>query len=152
MRTARGARRGEAGLTLIEIMVVVVILGMIAGIVSKVVVDRIEAAKVETAKAQIAEFMGALDLFYLDNGFYPSSEQGLQALVSKPTTGRAPEKYPERGYLRSLPLDPWNREYIYVCPGQHGDFDVVCLGRDGAEGGSGFDGDVNSWELGGVRK
>lgn len=145
-------RRRESGLTLIEIMVVVVILGMIAGIVSKVVVDRIEAAKVETAKTQISEFMGALDLFYLDNGFYPSSEQGLASLVTKPASGRVPEKYPERGYLRSLPVDPWNRDYVYISPGQHGDYDIICLGRDGNEGGSGFDGDINSWELGGAKK
>jgi general secretion pathway protein G len=142
------AQRREAGLTLLEIMVVVVIMGMIAGIVAKVVVDRIEMARVETAKTQIAEIAGALDLFYLDNSFYPATEQTLQALVIKPTAGRIPEKWHQ--YMPSVPLDPWGHEYIYISPGSHSpNYDIICLGRDGVEGGEGFDADIGSWELGG---
>jgi general secretion pathway protein G len=135
------------GLTLLEVLVVLVILGMIAGIVTKVVTDRVERARVDTARIQMTEVMDALDLFYLDNSFHPSLEQGLAALVQKPTGGRAPEKYPEGGYLRAVPLDPWGRAYVYVCPGAHGKYDLICLGRDGVEGGDGYDADLGSWEI-----
>jgi len=144
--------RATTAMTLIEVMVVVMILGMIAGIVSKVVVDRIQMARVEAAKAQIAQFMGALDLFYLDNNFYPTTEQGLQALVTKPTVSPVPEKWPERGYLPNIPLDPWNREYIYISPGPRGDYEIICLGRDGIEGGAGFDADIRSSDFAGTKK
>jgi len=145
-------RRPDRGLTLLEIMVVLLIMGLIASVVTKVVVDRIEMARVQTAKTQIAEFKGALDLFYLENSFYPSTEQGLQALVTKPTTGRVPEKWPEHGYMPSIPLDPWGHEYIYISPGSHADYEIICLGRDGVEGGEGFDADIRSWELGGAEE
>ena len=148
----RASLRRDAALTLLEIMVVVVIMGMIAGIVAKVVVDRIESAKVETARTQMAEMAGALDLFYLDNSFYPTTEQGLAALAVKPSTGRMPDKWPPRGYMPAIPLDPWGHEYVYVSPGTHAEFEIICLGRDGVEGGEGFDADINSWELAGLRK
>ncbi len=147
-------RRAAGGMTLIEVMVVVIILGMIATIVGKVVLDRMEDARVNTARAQIAQFMGALDLFYLDNSFYPTTQQGLQALIVKPTTGPSADKWGQRKYLVGdmIPLDPWGHEYFYQCPGTHGPFDIICYGRDGVEGGEGYDADINSWELGGARK
>jgi len=92
-------RRVADGMTLLEVMVVVIILGMLATVVGKVVLDRLEDARVNTARAQIAEFMGALDLFYLDNGFYPTTQQGLKALIEKPTTGPSPDKWGQRKYL-----------------------------------------------------
>ena len=147
-------RRAAGGMTLLEVMVVVIILGMLATIVGKVVLDRMEDARVNTARAQIAQFTGALDLFYLDNGFYPTTQQGLMALIEKPTTGPSADKWGQRKYLDSetIPLDPWGHEYFYQCPGAHGRFDIICYGRDGVEGGEGYDADINSWELGGARK
>ena len=146
-RFRRRLRAARHGLTLIEIMVVVVIMGMIAGLVTTVVTGRLQAAKVETAKAQIRQFMNALDLFYLDNSFYPSTEQGLEALVTKPSTGQTPTKWPEDGYLPSVPKDPWRRDYVYISPGTNAKYEILCLGRDGQEGGTGYDGDVQSWDL-----
>ncbi len=148
------ARRVAGAMTLLEVMVVVIILGMIATIVGKVVLDRLEDAHVKVARTQIAEFMGALDLFYLDNGFYPTTEQGLQALVQKPASGPSADKWGQRKYLDSdtIPLDPWGHEYFYQCPGTHGRFDIICYGRAGVEGGEGYDAAINSWELGGARK
>ncbi len=145
------SRHGARGLTLLEIMVVLLIMGMIAGIVTKVVIDRIEMARVETAKIQIAEFKATLDLFSLENSFYPTMGQGLKALVTKPTTGRVPDKWPEHGYMPSIPEDPWGNEYIYVSPGTNDDYEIICRGRDGLPGGEGFDADINSWELGGAK-
>jgi general secretion pathway protein G len=155
MRFGTGfARRVADGMTLLEVMVVVIILGMLATIVGKVVLDRLEDARVNTARAQIGQFMGALDLFYLDNGFYPTTEQGLKALVERPTTGPSADKWGQRKYLDSeaIPLDPWGHEYFYQCPGSHGRFDIICYGRSGVEGGEGYDAAINSWELGGARK
>ena len=98
---------------------------------------------------QIKNFETALKLFKLDNGFYPSTEQGLEALVKKPTTGRIPQNWREGGYLEGgkVPLDPWGHPYIYICPGLHGDFDIISYGRDGVEGGTGPDADIKSWEI-----
>jgi len=135
--------------TLLEIMVVVLIMGMIAAVVAKVVVDRLEVAKVELAKTQIRELCGAIDLFYIDNGFYPTTEQGLKALVVKPETDPPVKKWPENGYLSSpsVPKDPWGRDFVYVCPGAKRKYEILCLGRDGLEGGQGFDADIQSWNL-----
>lgn len=145
----RTGRRRTAGVTLLEIMVVVLIMGMIAAVVAKVVVDRLEVAKVELAKTQIRELCGAIDLFYIDNGFYPTTEQGLKALVEKPQTDPPVKKWPENGYLSSpsAPKDPWGRDFAYVCPGAQRKYEILCLGRDGLEGGHGFDADVQSWNL-----
>lgn len=150
-RRLRSGRNWETALTLLEVMVVVVIMGMIAAIVSKVVVDRIEDARVQTARTQISEFAGALEMFYLDNSFYPTTAQGLEALRVKPTAGRVPAKYPERGHMPQIPLDPWGQEYVYVSPAANGQFEIICLGRDGVEGGEGYDADIRSSELAGKR-
>ena len=132
-----------AALSLLEIMVVVLIMGMIAGIVTKIVVDKVEQARIATAKVTIAELRDALGLFCIDNAFYPET---LRGLVTKPGTGNI-RNWPPNGYMPSIPLDPWGREYIYISPGVEHDFEIICLGRDGVEGGEGFDADINSWAL-----
>jgi len=136
------------GFTLIEIMVVVVILGILAAIVVPKLLDRPDQAKVTKAKVDMKGIEEALGMYKLDNGFYPSTEQGLDALVTKPETGRIPAKYPEGAYLKKLPLDPWNTPYVYLSPGLHSkDFDMISYGADGEPGGEGYDADINSWEL-----
>lgn len=144
----RTVNRAEHGLTLLEVMVVILIMGMIAGIVSKVVVGRVQEARVETAKTQMAEFAGALDTFHVHNGFYPTTEQGLGALVEKPTSSPIPKQWAAAGYMKAIPLDPWGRKYIYIGPASGRDFEIICLGRNGEEGGEGFDADISSSQLG----
>lgn len=138
-------RMGQAGFTLIEIMVVVVILGILASLVVPKLMDRPEQARRTQAEVQIKGIEDALELFKLDNGFYPSSEQGLSALVTAPTTGRQVRSYREGGYVKKLPQDPWGNPYVYLCPGIHGPFDLVSYGADGAPGGEGKDADVVNW-------
>lgn len=136
------------GFTLIEIMVVVVILGILASIVIPKFLDRPDQAKVTKAKMDIKGLEQALGMYKLDNGFFPSTEQGLEALVQKPDKGRIPAKYPEGGYLKKVPLDPWNNPYIYLSPGLRSkDIDLISRGADGEQGGEGFDADINNWEL-----
>ena len=149
MKIPLGSRLPLTGFTIIELMVVVIIIGLLAGLVLTQVAGRSEQAKVTAAKAQIAQFVTSLELFRMDNGFYPSTEQGLEALVEKPAAGRSAERWNPEGYLtqEEIPLDPWGHPYIYVSPGEHGPFDVVSLGADGAEGGDGYDADVGSWQL-----
>lgn len=139
--------RNSKGFTLIEIMVVVVILGILAGIVVPRLLDRPEEARRTKAAVQIRSLEEALALYKLDNGFYPSTEQGLQALVTKPETGRIPSRYREGGYLKKLPVDPWGNDYVYLSPGIHEEADIISYGADGQPGGEGNDADVNSWEL-----
>ncbi len=143
-------RRKEAGFTLIELMIVIVILALLATIVTPRIMDRLEKAEKTTAIVQIKNFEGALKLFKLDNGFYPSTEQGLKALVEKPTTGKIPKNWKEGGYLeaKKIPLDPWETPYIYISPGVHNkEYDIVSYGADGVEGGEGNDADIQSWAL-----
>lgn len=138
----------QRGFTLIEIMVVVVILGILAAVVVPRFLSRPDEAKVTKAKVDIKSLEEVLGLYKLDNGFYPSTDQGLKALVEKPETGRIPGKYPEGGYLKKVPTDPWGNPYIYLSPGVHSrDFDIISYGADGQPGGEGFDADLNSWEL-----
>jgi len=142
-------RRRQSGFTLIEVMVVVAILAILAAVVVPRVMD--EPAKARRAKVQqdIRAIESALDLYKLDNYRYPTTEQGLEALVSPPTSGPEPENYKEGGYLRKLPEDPWGNPYRYVHPGEHGEFDVYSLGADGASGasgGSGENADIGNWE------
>jgi general secretion pathway protein G len=144
----RSKFRGERGFTLIEIMVVVVILGVLAAIIVPKFLSRPDEAKVTKAKVDIKGLEEALGLFKLDNGFYPSTEQGLNALVSKPESGRIPSRFPDGGYLKRVPADPWNNPYLYLSPGQQGrDFDLISYGADGQPGGEKFNADINSWEL-----
>ncbi len=138
------------GMTLIEIMVVITILGLIATVVTVNVLDRLDEAKVSTAKTQIKVFEEALDQYRRDNGVYPSTEQGLQALVEKPTIGRIPSRYPPKGYLKGgkVPRDPWDCEYKYYSPGIQGhEYEIYSLGRDCQEGGEGIDADIPSFEV-----
>lgn len=140
-------RSSEAGFTLIELMIVIVILGVLAGLVVPQLMDEPQKARVVKARMQMEGLSTALKKYYIDNGFYPSTEQGLQALVRKPGSGRIPKQYPTGAYMPKIPADPWGGAYIYVSPGRHGAFDLVSYGADGAEGGSGNDADVNSWDL-----
>ncbi|MEZ4601120.1 MAG: type II secretion system major pseudopilin GspG [Syntrophotaleaceae bacterium] len=144
---ARRTYANQKGFTLIEIMVVVVILGILATFIAPRLLDRPDEARRTKATLDIKALEEALGLFKLDNGYFPSTEQGLQALVVKPVTGRIPSKYPEDGYVKKIPLDPWNGEYVYLSPGVHDNFDIICLGADGEVGGEGKDADINSWEL-----
>lgn len=137
----------KRGFTLIEIMVVVVILGILAGIVVPRLLDRPEEARRTKAAVQIKSLEEALGLFKLDNGFYPSTEQGLQALVSKPDSGRIPTKYRAGGYIKKVPKDPWENAYLYLAPGGHGDFDLISYGPDGESGGEGDDADIENWNI-----
>ncbi|NOQ41369.1 MAG: type II secretion system major pseudopilin GspG [Desulfuromusa sp.] len=136
------------GFTLIEIMVVVVILGILASIVVPKLLDRPDQAKVTKTQLDIRGLEESLGMFKLDNGFFPSTEQGLSALVSIPNTGRIPTKYPDGGYLKKVPQDPWEGNYLYLSPGPHSkDFDIISYGADGEPGGEDVDADINSWEL-----
>ena len=137
------------GFTLLEIIVVVFILSLLAAIVAPKIIGRTDDARIAEAKIQIKNFETALKLFKLDNAFYPSTEQGLAALIEKPATGQVPERYREGGYLeqRKIPADPWGNPYIYISPGVYGDFDLISYGADGKEGGEGKDADIKSWDI-----
>jgi general secretion pathway protein G len=135
------------GFTLIEIMVVIVILGILAGLIVPRLMDEPEKARIVKAKMQIENLSMALKKFKLDNGFYPTTEQGLPALVQKPSIGKVPKNYPENGYISKIPKDPWENDYVYICPGEHGDFDLISYGADGEEGGEGPNADIKSWEI-----
>lgn len=140
--------KNEKGFTLIELMVVLVIMGILVTAVVLNIADEPDKAKVQKAEMDIKTFQTALKMFKIDNGFYPSTEQGLEALVQEPSTGKAPTKYKEGGYIESLPLDPWDSPYIYISPGvKGGNFDIVSFGADGVEGGESYDADVASWNL-----
>jgi general secretion pathway protein G len=130
-------------------MVVIVILGILAAFIVPRVTKRPEDARVTKAKIEISNLEQALELYYLDNSSYPSSEQGLQALVEKPSTGETTENWRAGGYLAKsrIAKDPWGNEYVYVSPGIHSeDYDLYSLGKDGAEGGEGYDADITNWE------
>lgn len=139
--------RLPAGFTLIEIMVVIVILGILAALVVPKVMSRPDEARVVAAKQDIASLVQALKLYRLDNRGYPSTDQGLQALVQKPATAPLPPNWKAGGYLDRLPKDPWGHDYLYLQPGTHGEIDVFSLGADGAPGGEGNDADIGSWML-----
>jgi len=135
----------QRGFTLIEIMVVVVILGILAALIAPSVISRIDDAQIVAAKQDISSIEGALKLYRLDNFRYPTTEQGLEALVNRPDDPTV--KWPEGGYLPRLPKDPWNRPYIYLQPGNNGPIDIYSLGRDGQPGGEGPDADIGNWTL-----
>jgi general secretion pathway protein G len=137
----------QCGFTLLEVMVVVVILGILAALVVPKIISRPDEARVIAAKQDIASLMQALKLYRLDNQRYPTTEQGLQALVARPTTAPIPPNWKPEGYLERLPTDPWRNPYQYLAPGLHGEIDIFSLGADGAAGGEGNDADVGSWAL-----
>lgn len=138
--------RSGRGFTLIEVLVVVVILGILAAVVAPKFLDKPGEARQMKAKSDIQALSTALNMYRLDNFNYPSTNQGLEALVNKP--GGLPEvrNWKAGGYLDRLPKDPWGREYVYLSPGQHGDFDLYTLGGDGQPGGEGENADVASWD------
>ncbi len=139
--------RGARGFTLLEVMVVVVILGILAALVVPNIIGRPDEARVIAAKQDIASLMQALKLYRLDNQRYPSTEQGLQALVTKPTTEPVPGNWKTGGYVERLPRDPWGHPYQYLNPGVHGEIDVFSYGGDRAPGGDGNNADIGSWNL-----
>ena len=137
----------ERGFTLIEIMVVVVILGILAVLVVPNIMGRPDEARMVAAKQDISAIMQALKLYRLDNSKYPTGNQGLAALVNKPTIDPVPRNWKAGGYLAKIPVDPWGNPYYYRNPGQHGEIDIYSLGADGQPGGEGVDADIGSWDL-----
>ncbi|HIB85399.1 MAG TPA: type II secretion system protein GspG [Chromatiaceae bacterium] len=139
--------RRMRGFTLIEIMVVVIILGILASIVIPKVMDRPDHARLVKAKQDIRTIESALKLYKLDNYVYPSTDQGLEALVSKPSISPEPRNWKSSGYLDRLPKDPWENYYLYLNPGEHGEIDIYSLGADGQPGGENVTADVGNWTL-----
>jgi general secretion pathway protein G len=139
---ARGAR--QAGFTLIELMVVMVIIGVLAALIVPNVLERADEARATAAKTDVNNLMQALKLYKLDNQAYPTTEQGLQALVNKPATPPTPANW--KPYLDKLPNDPWGRPYQYLNPGVRGEIDVMSFGADGQPGGEGKNADIGSWQ------
>jgi general secretion pathway protein G len=142
------SQRSNKGFTLIELLVVMLILGLLIGIVGPKLIGHGDDAKVSAAKIQIESFSSALKMYKLDNGSYPSTEQGLEALVLQPQSGDIPKKWRKGGYLEKgkVPKDPWLNDYVYMCPGAHGDFDLLSHGADGVAGGEDYNKDINNWE------
>jgi general secretion pathway protein G len=139
--------RSERGFTFIEIMVVVAILAILAALVVPRIMGRTDDAKRTAAKVQIRNIEGALQLYKLDNGVYPTSEQGLRALIEKPSVGVIPKKWKVGGYLPKLPEDPWGNMYKYASPSPKGDYEITSLGTDGEVGGEGVNADITNWNL-----
>lgn len=138
--------RKQSGFTLIEIMVVVAIIAILGATVVPLIMDRPNEARVVRAKTDIQKYSAALDLYKLDNFNYPSTEQGLQALVEKPSGDPEPANWNASGYIQKLGKDPWGRDYVYQSPGEGGAYDILSLGNDGSEGGDGFDADISNWD------
>jgi general secretion pathway protein G len=136
------------GFTLIEIMVVIIILGILVAYIAPKFIGRAEEARRTAARVQMESIETTLKLYKLDNGYYPTTEQGLQALVEPPTVGQLPRAWREGGYLEKgkVPKDPWKNDYVYLSPGLHGDYDLISYGNDGEPGGEDENADVNNWE------
>ena len=139
--------RSQRGFTLLEVMVVVVILGILAALVVPKIISRPDEARITAAKQDIASLMQTLKLYRLDNQRYPTTEQGLQALVTRPTTVPIPPNWKPGGYIEWLAKDPWGNPYQYLNPGVRGEIDVYSFGADGAPGGEANDADIGSWTL-----
>ena len=135
----------QRGFTLIEIMVVVVILGILASVVVPRIMDRPDTARITKARLDIQALENVLNQYRLDNFVYPSTEQGLEALVEKPSGDPEPANWNKSGYIKSLPKDPWNRPYLYLSPGEKGEFDLYSLGADGQSGGEDAAADIGNW-------
>lgn len=149
VKTLTGVRQlpDQSGFTLIEILVVVVILGVLAALVVPRIMERPDEARVIAAKNDIRAIISALKLYRLDSGTYPSTDQGLLALVQKPDTGNIPRNWKTGGYLDRLPVDPWRNQYQFLNPGVHGEIDVFSFGADNVPGGEGINADIGSWNL-----
>ncbi len=136
----------QAGFSLIELVVVIVILGILASLVAPQIMGNVDKALTQQAKTDMKSIETALKLYKLDNFSYPSTEQGLQALVEKSGIPPEPRNFKKGGYLDRLPKDPWGGNYIYLSPGDHGEFDIITYGRDGQPGGEGQDADIGNWQ------
>jgi general secretion pathway protein G len=147
MQTTRKAQAfAQQGFTLIEIMVVIVIIGMLAGIVVPNVMDSRDKASISKARADFTALQTALKLYRIDNYVYPTTEQGLEALVTQPSIAPVPRNWKSSGYLDSLSKDPWGNEYQYMSPGEGHEFDIYSLGADGVSGGEGLAADLSVWD------
>lgn len=141
--------KSEAGVTLIELIIAITIIAIIGIVAIPRLMDLPQKARIQAAKMQINNFKLSLSMYNQDNGFFPTTEQGLQALIKKPETEPIPASYNENGYLeaKEVPKDPWGRAYIYTCPGGHGnDYEIMSYGADGQDGGEGKNADIKSWE------
>ena len=141
--------RSSRGFTLIELMVVIVILSVLAVWVAPKIMGRPDQAKQVKASVDIQSLETALKLYKLDNGYYPTTDQGLEALVRKPDSGKTAKNWRTGGYIEKgkIPKDPWGNEFIYLSPGAHSDFDITSYGADGEPGGEEYDQDINNWEI-----
>ncbi|WP_270725277.1 type II secretion system major pseudopilin GspG [Shimia sp. Alg240-R146] len=147
-RNTRSDSTSDAGFSLLELMVVVVILSVLALVIVPRVIDRPDQARAARAQADIAAIASAVNLYRLDNFRYPTTEQGLAALVAAPVTDPVPQNWATGGYMDRVPVDPWGAPYQYLSPGVHGDFDIISYGADGVPGGSGAEADIGSWTQG----
>lgn len=140
-------RNRQLGFTLIEIMVVIVIIGILASVIVPRIMDNPDKARAAKAKHDIQALESALDIYRLDNYTYPTTDQGLEALVAKPGGSPEPKNWKSGGYIKKLRKDPWGNDYLYLSPGQHGETDIYSLGADGAPGGEGVFADIGSWDI-----
>ena len=135
----------KKGFTLLELLIVIVILGLLVSLVSINFLPTLSNAYVEVAKQDIARLQQALVMFKISEGSYPTQEQGLNSLKENPGNLKRPGKYPSGGYINKLPKDPWGNNYVYISPGQYGEFDIISLGADGQPGGEGENADIGNW-------
>ncbi|WP_036188346.1 type II secretion system major pseudopilin GspG [Marinimicrobium agarilyticum] len=142
----RNIQRGQGGFSLIEIMVVVIIIGLLASIVAPAVLDRADEARIQKVHADFKAIQTALKLYRIDNYTYPTTEQGLEALVNKPTMAPEPRNWKQSGYLDELPQDPWGSPYQYLSPGETREYDIYTLGADGISGGEDQNADISVWD------
>ena len=136
----------QQGFTLIEIIVVVVIIGILATFVAPKFMGKTDTARITKAKSDILSLESALDLYKLDNFTYPTTDQGLDALINPPSSDPVPSNWQQGGYIKKLQKDPWQRDYLYLNPGEQGEFDIYSLGADGVEGGEGPNADIGNWQ------
>jgi general secretion pathway protein G len=146
MNAANTVRARHAGFSLVEILVVLVIMGLLISIVAPTVLNRADEARVQKVQADFKAIETALKIYRLDNFVYPTTEQGLQALVEPSTLEPEPRNFKQGGYLPELPIDPWGRPYLYLSPGERGEVDLYTLGADGLSGGEGQNADLGNWK------
>ncbi len=145
MMTSHYTKHLQRGFTLLEVMIVILIIGLLGTIVTPYVLDNLDTAKTEKAKADIHALEQALDQYRLDNNNYPTTDQGLDSLIRKPSSSPEPKNYRPSGYIKRLQQDPWGNSYQYLQPGEHGAFDLYSLGKDNEVGGEGLDADIGNW-------